>query len=259
MLPADASGNVKDAILFAHAFLKKGSRDRVVVVSDGAFTGAEEFSRESAHLRFIRTPGGAENLGIVGLGSQAPCRRLGALRSDGAGAQLRRESRARAAHAGAGTRRSSRARKSRSRPVAGASSFIPIDGDPAGTLTAQLEIDDDFATDNRATLTVSAAAPLRLLYVGPGNPALSNLLRFFPNVQLTAVTSWQPDASRREGGRGTFTTSIIFDRVAAPELTEGNVILINTVAPNLPLEPSRAKCERRVSARRWRSTRSPRA
>src|SRR5688572_22554707 len=28
--PTDASGNARDAILFAHAFLKKGSRDRVV-------------------------------------------------------------------------------------------------------------------------------------------------------------------------------------------------------------------------------------
>ena len=74
--PTDTSGNVKDAILFAHAFLKKGSRDRVVVVSDGAFAGAEEFSRESASLRFIRIPGGAENLGIVGLSLRRRCGRL---------------------------------------------------------------------------------------------------------------------------------------------------------------------------------------
>src|SRR5688572_13214553 len=67
LVATDAPGNVREAILFAHAFLRKDGRDRIVVVSDGAFTGAGEFSRESASLRFIRIPGGTENLGIVGL------------------------------------------------------------------------------------------------------------------------------------------------------------------------------------------------
>jgi Ca-activated chloride channel family protein len=41
---------------------------------------------------------------------------------------------------------------------------------------------------------------------------------------------------------------IVFDRVAAPELTEGNVILINTVAPNLPLTVQGQLRTPRVSA-----------
>src|SRR5262245_27024986 len=68
LVPGDTSGNVRDSILLAHSFLKKGGHDRVVVISDGAFAGAEEFSRDSASLRFIRTSGGARNLAIVGLG-----------------------------------------------------------------------------------------------------------------------------------------------------------------------------------------------
>ena len=234
LLPADTSGGVKDAILFAHAFLKKGSSDRVVVISDGAFTGAEEFSRESAHLRFIKTPGGAENLGIVGLDLRR--------HSDGSEryevmAQVRNFGvRAARAPLTLALGQTVLARQEIMIEAGGRRVLVyPYDGDPVGTLSAQLEIDDDFATDNRATLTVSAAAPVRLLYVGPGNPALSNLLRFFPNVQLTAVTSWGPDATRREGDRGGIYDVVIFDRVAAPGLTEGNVILINTVAPNLPL------------------------
>ena len=46
----------------------------------------------------------------------------------------------------------------------------PFDGSLTGTLTAHLEIDDDFATDNRAYLAVNDAPAVRLLYVGPGNP-----------------------------------------------------------------------------------------
>ena len=59
---------------------------------------------------------------------------------------------------------------------------------------------------------------------------MGNLLRFFPRVQLTAVTSWQPEAQRTADY-----DVVMFDRVAAPEISEGNVILINTVPPNLPL------------------------
>src|SRR5262245_46995586 len=50
--PADTPGNIKDAVLLAHSFLKKGGHDRVVLISDGAFAGAQEFSRDSAHLHF---------------------------------------------------------------------------------------------------------------------------------------------------------------------------------------------------------------
>ena len=53
----DAPGRVKDAILFAHAFLKRASADRVVVISDGAFSGAEEYAKASAHLSFIKIDG----------------------------------------------------------------------------------------------------------------------------------------------------------------------------------------------------------
>src|SRR5918999_3758964 len=62
----DAPGRAKEAILFAHAFLKRDTPDRVVVISDGAFEGAEEFSRPAGHLRFIKIEGENNNIGIIG-------------------------------------------------------------------------------------------------------------------------------------------------------------------------------------------------
>ncbi|HYC47915.1 MAG TPA: VWA domain-containing protein [Burkholderiales bacterium] len=234
LAPTDAAGDVRSAVLFAHAFLKKGSHDRVVVVSDGAFTGAEEFSRESASLRLIETAGGTQNIGIVGLD----------LRRHADGSQ-RYEVMAQVVNFGAQPARAVvtlalgqtvLAREDLAFEAGGRRVLVyPYEGAPAGTLTAQLDVDDDFVTDNRATLTISAAAPLELLYVGPGNPALSNLLRFFPNVQLTAVTSWEAEAARRETDPGKTYDAMIFDRVAPPALSEGNVIFINTVPPNLPI------------------------
>jgi Mg-chelatase subunit ChlD len=230
LAPTDASGNVRDAILSAHAFLKKDSRDRVVIVSDGAFVGAEEFSRESDQMRFIRIPGGRENMGIVSLSLRR--------RTDGS---ARYEVLAQVRNFGAQTARAPLTlalgdtiltREDITIEPGGRRVLVhPYNGNPSGTLTAQLAIEDDLPTDNRAALTVSAVAPLRLLYVGPGNAALGNLLRVFPRVELTAVTSWQPEAVRAADF-----DVVIFDRVAAPEVTEGNVILINTAPPNLPLK-----------------------
>ncbi len=188
-MPGDTAGRVKEAILFAHAFLKKGSPDRVVVISDAAFAGAEEFSREAAHLRFIKIAGGAENTGIVGLDIRR--------RQDGA---ERYEVLAHVRNFGAKAVRAPvtialgqtvLARQEIELEAGDRQVLVyPYEGDLSGTLTARLEIDDDFATDNRAALSVSAAAPVRILYVGSGNPFLSSLLRFFPSAQVTAVEQW---------------------------------------------------------------------
>src|SRR3970282_279117 len=62
----DAAGRAKEAIDFAHAFLQRRSSGRVVVISDGAFTGAADYAKPAAHLRFIKAEGGQNNLAIVG-------------------------------------------------------------------------------------------------------------------------------------------------------------------------------------------------
>jgi len=232
LLPTDAPGDVRDAVVLAHSFLRKGGHDRVVVLTDGAFAGAEDYGRDSSHLRVIQVPGGTENVAIVELGLR---RRAAAAGGYEVMATVRnfgtRSARAPLTLALGDTRI---AREVLEIAPGGRRVIVhPWHGDPAGTLTAQLEIDDDFATDNRAALTTSAESPVRLLYVGPGNPELSRLLRVFPRVQVTAVREWDPEAARRGPGQSGAYDVLVFDRVAAPALSVGNVILINTVAPNL--------------------------
>ena len=231
MAAADVPGRIKEAILFAHAFLKRGSPDQVVVISDGAFAGAEEFARQAAHLRFVKVQGGIDNVGIVGF-------------------EVRRHAERHSqyeimVHLKNFTARTIRApltltlgektllRESVDIEPEGRRILVyPLEGTLAGTLAARLETDDDFATDNQAYLAVSDGPPVRLLYVGPGNPFLSSLLRFFPNVQVTAIQRLEPDAPHPESQYDL----VIFDRVEAPALKQGNYILINTLAPNLPLQ-----------------------
>ena len=231
MVATDVSGRIKEAILFAHAFLKRGSPDHVVVISDGAFAGAEDFARQAAHLRFIKVDGGRDNVGIVGF----EVRRHADRSSQYEVMVHLRNFTAKAIRAPLTVTLgdTTLVRESIDIEPDGRRVLIyPFKGSLAGTLAARLEIDDDFATDNRAYLAVSDAPPVRLLYVGPGNPFLSNLLRFFPNVQVTAAQPGEPDASHFENQYDL----VIFDRVPVPTLTQGNFILINTVAPNLPLQ-----------------------
>ncbi len=242
----EAPGRIKDAILFAHAFLKRGGADQVVVISDGAFAGAEEYAKPAAHLRFINIAGAKEksgesvNLAIVGFEVRRQPERPSSaeimvhLRNFSASAMrapltlslgekvlLRQE-----IDIGAGDRRVL---------------IYPVDGELKGSLTgaltARLEIDDDFATDNRAYLAVNDAPALRLLYVGPGNAHLSSLLRFFANVELTSAPRWDTELEQQRPY-----DVAIFDRVAVPPLTQGNFLLIDTVAANLPIQP-RGKSE----------------
>lgn len=234
LLPTDAPGNVKDAVVLAYSFLRKGGHDRVVVLTDGAFAGAEDFAQDASHLRVIQIPGGTENMAIVGLGLRH--------RADAAG---RYEVMATVRNFGTRTARAALTLALGDTRIAREELVVepraqrvivhPWNGDPAGTLTAQLEIDDDFATDNRAVLTTSVEPPVRLLYVGPGNPALSRLLRVFPRVQMTAIAEWDAEAARRGAGQSGAYDVLVFDRVTVPALTSGNVILINSAAPNLAL------------------------
>ncbi len=226
----DAPGRVKDAILFAHAFLKRDSSDQVVVISDSAFNGAEEFIKAAAHYRFVNVAGGTDNIAIVGFEVRrhpeqpasaeimvhvrnftAKAVRVPLVLTTGENI-LKRET----IEVGADDRRVL---------------IYPYDGSLNGILVARLEVDDDFATDNQAYLVLSDLPPVRVLYIGAGNPYLSQLLRFFANVQLTTATRW--DESIAPSGQPF--DVVIFDRVAPPTLPPGNYILIGTVAPNLPI------------------------
>lgn len=234
----DAAGRVKEAIDFAHAFLKRGSSDQVVVISDGAFSGAEGYAKPSSHLRFVQFDGGQDNLAIVGFevrrrrDRNAPAEIMVHLRNFSAKPVrvpvtllLNDET---------------IAREEIEISADGRNIWIyPYAGTLSGTLLARLEGKDDFATDNQAYLIVNDAPVQRLHYVGPGNSYLNRLLQFFPNVELTRAPRWEapPDVPY---------DIVIFDRIAPPPGIRGNLILIDAVASNLPITVSGKSINPRV-------------
>ena len=227
----DAPGRVKEAILFAHAFLKRGSPDRVVVISDGAFAGAEEFVKPAAQLRFIKVEGGKDNVGIVGFEARRQPEHPSS-------AEIMVHVKNFADHAVRAPLDMTLGGKTLARQEIelGAHDrrvlIFPYDGALDGRLLARLEINDDFATDNQAYLALADRAPLRVLYIGPGNPYLLRLLSLFSEVELSSAPHWEPELARAPQPYDV----VIFDRVPAPALSRGNFIFIDTVAPNLPIE-----------------------
>jgi Mg-chelatase subunit ChlD len=228
---SDAPGQIKEAIVFAHAFLKRGTADRIVVISDGAFSGAEEFVRPTAHLRFIKVDGGENNVGIVGFEvRRRPDRPAYAeimVRVKNFTGRKMRVPLTLSLGARVLARESLDLDADGGRVV-----VFPVEQPLAGTLLARLEMSDDFATDNEASLIVSDAPTVRLLYVGPGNPFLKNLLRFLSNVEVTSAPTWE--ASRAPSQQPY--DVVVFDRVSVPPLTQGNYIVIDTLPPNLALK-----------------------
>lgn len=223
---SDAPGRVREAVLYAHAFLKRGTADRIVVISDGAFSGAEDFGRSTAHLRFIKVYGGEANVGIVGFETRRRPDRPGyaeiMVRVKNYTADKTRIPLTLSRETKTVARESIDLDADGSRVV-----IFPVDGSLAGTWVARLDANDDFATDNQAYLTVSDGPTVRLLYVGPGNPFLKNLLRFFPNVEVASATSWEPNATQQPYD------VVLFDRVRVPKLTQGNYIVIGALPANL--------------------------
>ncbi len=226
----DAPAPVKDAILFAHSFLKRGGRDRVVVVSDGAFDGASELPWDASHLKLVRVGDGGENIGIVGfelrrLPDQADrYQTMVAVKNF-----TDHPARAPLALAAAGkvwAEETVEIDAGQSRVL-----VYPFDGALPERLEASLNVADDFPTDNRAYLALAGSSPMRVLYAGKNNRYLERLLDSLPYLRVTS------EANPTQQGllsQAHLYDVIILDGVAPPSIAEGNFILINA-APK-PLE-----------------------
>ncbi|HWP56787.1 MAG TPA: VWA domain-containing protein [Candidatus Acidoferrales bacterium] len=233
LAPTDAPGAVKDAILLAHSFVRAGSDDEVVVVSDGAFAGAEDLPWGSPQLRWIPVNGGKNNAGIVAFEvRRAPPaahryevflrvrnfmdREIKTNLSVSLGEKTwRREELAIAAGASATV-------------------VYPHEGPLPRRAEAALDLADDLPVDNRAYLALAEFAGAKILYVGKGNPFLAHLFNALPELEVTSVERL-PAGFSAAGARAY--DVVIFDGVGAPPLAEGNFILINAGAENSSFRP----------------------
>ena len=187
--PADAEAPVKEAILFAHSFLRGSGDDQVIVFSDGAFEGAQELPWNSTPLRLIQVAGGKDNVGIVGF----EMRRLPTGHDEYeilAGVRNFTDEKVTVPLALGMGQKPWVDETVEIEPQARKDLTYSYRGPLARRATASLKISDDFPTDNQAFLSLTESPPLRVLYAGKGNFFLERLFESLPNVNLTATESF---------------------------------------------------------------------
>ncbi len=228
----DAEAPVREAVLLAHTFLRRQGPHRVVVITDGAFKGIEELPLAASYLELVQVGGGADNVGILGF----QFRRVAGEADAYEAMVVVQNFTERPVHAPlivtVADRVVSRTLLSLE-PFAREVLIYGVPGPLRGRATALLTIDDDLPTDNRAFLSFPDERPTRVLYVGPGNPFLERLLRYFPQVTLARIDRIPVDRVTEQVAAYDV---VMLDRVPAPPLERGNFILIRTVADGLSLK-----------------------
>jgi uncharacterized membrane protein len=229
--PADAPAPVKEAVLIGHSFLRRGGNDQVVVFTDTAFEGAEELRWNSRQLRLVRVEGGSRNVGITGF----------EMRRSASGSR-RSEIMIRVKNFSPDPIRTPLVLKMGERklsqeevalePQESHVFIYPYEGLLEGRAEVLLAIEDDFLTDNRASLVLSESPPIRLLYVGKGNPFLDRLFHSLSNVRLTHIDRLTPELLATQIRQHDV---VLLDGVPSPSVNEGNFLFINTLPEGLPL------------------------
>lgn len=110
--------------------------------------------------------------------------------------------------------------------------IFPYSGLITGIAKAILEIDDDFAVDNHAYLSLNASKDIWVLLVSKGNHFLNKLLEVYPNFKVNSVkeiipSSWTEQTLRHD--------IVIVDRMDFPETAKGNFFLIDAYSPSIPI------------------------
>ncbi|MCH6544421.1 MAG: VWA domain-containing protein [Deltaproteobacteria bacterium] len=228
----DTPAKVKEAILFAHSFLRQESGDQVVVISDGAFEGIEDLPWQSPSLRLVRVTGGSENVAITGF----EFRRVPAKRGEYEIMVSIRNFTSRPIRAPLTVMvgEENPVREDIEIGAEGRRVFIyPYRGPLKERATALLAVDDDFLTDNRAFLALSESPLLRVLYAGKKNLFLEHLFRSFPQVRVTRTDQLDSESLAQQIKQYDV---IVLNGIESPRLVEGNFILINTVGEGIPLK-----------------------
>ncbi|MGQ9631178.1 MAG: vWA domain-containing protein [bacterium] len=230
----DAPSNIEGALHLAFSLMEQNRRGEVILISDGAYPTLDESivnrSLSGGGFRFIQVGGGERNVGITQFAFRQTLTEASAYEIMATITNFTSE------------------------PVeVGFELFIddskligervkvdaleeqvlifPYNGLIAGVARAQLDVDDDFPTDNVAYAVLSASGRIDVLLVSRGNFFLENLLLSYPNVRLVKTDS---AANLDESTLGAFSI-VVFDGIVPPVMSTGNILLINTPGLNFPI------------------------
>jgi Ca-activated chloride channel family protein len=231
MAPSDAAAHLEPAIYLAFSFVDPAAGDFVYLITDGAGSDLSALLKNHPKIRPIIVGGGEHNIGITRFEFRQHIDR-----SDKYEFMLEVKNFAVSPRACSIrlsldnvilfdqlTRFESREKKLL---------ILPYAGLITGIARARLEVDDDFAVDNQAFLSLNAAKDIWVLLVSQGNPFLEKLLAAYPNFRVNSVkqvipSSWYEQTTRHD--------IVIVDRMDFPQVNKGNFLLIDSYSPTIPV------------------------
>ena len=222
----DEAGSVRDAVLMALRLADYERGDEIYLVSDGAFEFPEQVNLGQARLEFFPVGESSRNIGII---------RFETRKRPGTDTQY--ETLTVVASYAAQTISAELDLRIDGSLVASESLVLEPSEEKtlitrherfgSGRLVAELSVDDDLDVDDKAYSVLIENDPIRVLLVTPGNFFLETVLSVLPLVLVE---------TSGEAAIGGDYDIVIYDRIPAPHLESGRYVLIDSEAPNVPIE-----------------------
>ncbi len=184
--PSDASGDMREAILFGGSLVASRAEAQVSVLTDGAFGSPEPVALGGGKLSFLTVGKRANNIGITAFDVRdavGGARRQAFVTVENFSSSARTvplEMRINDTLADA-HEITLKAGESKSEV------FDNLRAESGGTVQVRVDRRDDLASDNQATVVVAARRRVRVLLVTEGNPFLERALNADARVVLDAV------------------------------------------------------------------------
>ena len=231
LVPSDAAAGLEPAVLLALSFVDPAAEDLIYLITDGAGTDVSALLKNHPKIRPIVVGSGGHNVGITRFEFRQQIDRHDQYEfmlevknfNPSPAACSIRLSLDNVTLFDQPAKFEAREKKLL---------ILPYAGLIAGIAKATLDIDDDFAVDNQAYLSLNTAKEIWVLLVSQGNPFLEKLLAAYPNFRVNSVKEIMPSAWQDQTARHDI---VIVDRQDFPATDRGNFLLIDSYSPALPV------------------------
>jgi hypothetical protein len=229
--PSDASADLEKAVYLALSFVDPLRKDRVYLISDGGGEKIAALVKNHPGIIPIIISGGKRNIGITKFEFRREIERADAYEimleiKNFNPAPLACTVRLSVDNDIIFDRRLTFEAREKKLLI------FPYAGLLTGIARALLEIDDDFATDNQAYLSLNASKDIWVLLVSKGNYFLEKLLEAYPNFKVNSINEIIPSSWNEQTARHDI---VIVDRMDFPKTQKGNFLLIDAYSPAIPV------------------------
>lgn len=230
--PVDTAGDIRSAIYFALSFYKSDRNDQIFVITDGAGKDMKGLGSVHSQLNLVTIKGGERNIGITKFRIRRTLNtndlfeillEVKNFTNSSTVSPLRLELEGEVV----GERTVGLKANEKKSMIFPAVQLYP------GKYKAVLDIEDDFPVDNAAYSVLKQSSTISVLLISKGNYFVEKLLQTFPNFQVSKVDGIIPGSWKDQTRLNDI---VIVDGIDSPPVKEGNLLLINSFNPSVPIK-----------------------